>query len=231
MHPSGHHHAGEEEAEAEVLFSPAFHALQGHPPCAPGEGSGRAEETSTDGSDSTGTSATLGGSGEDSLGGGTSSSGEARVSAGSARGPASPLPLAAHAADASISVEPAIPEEEEEDSYLDFDPFVFIKRLPPVEQCVPARREFLLPRQTRRTKRKTLVLDLDETLVSQGRQGQVALCRSWGERLHGSWRAALEQAGRTDRARALSEPRAGPGVLAGRKRQGRRGGRSGSGAV
>lgn len=172
VHPSGQHHAGEEEEEAEVLFSPSFHVLHGHLPCVPGEGDGRGEEPSTDGSDSTGTSATLGSPGEDSLGGGSSS--EARASAGSARGPASPLPLVAHAADASVSAEPAIPEEEEE-SYLDFDPFVFIKRLPPVEQCVPARCEFLLPRQTRRSKRKTLVLDLDETLVHSTLDGY---CRS-----------------------------------------------------
>eukprot|EP00887_Chlorella_sp_A99_P003963 scaffold11.g3963.t1 len=55
--------------------------------------------------------------------------------------------------------------DEEEDDCLDFDPFLFIKRLPPVEQCIPPRHDFLLPRQTRRSKRKTLVLDLDETLL------------------------------------------------------------------
>lgn len=161
-HPSGQHHAGEEE-EAEVLFSPTFHALHGHLSCAPSEGGGR-DEPSTDGSDSTGTSATLD-AGEDSLGGGSSSS-EARASTGSARGPASSLPLAVHTANGSTA---AVAEEDEDDSYLDFDPFLFIKRLPPVDQCVPPRREFLLPRQTRRTKRKTLVLDLDETLVGGDR--------------------------------------------------------------
>lgn len=51
------------------------------------------------------------------------------------------------------------------DEYLEFDPLLFIKRLPPLERCVPARREFLLPPRTRRSKQKTLVLDLDETLV------------------------------------------------------------------
>ena len=38
--------------------------------------------------------------------------------------------------------------EESEDEYeLEFDPLLFIKRLPPLEQCFPARRtSFLLPR-------------------------------------------------------------------------------------
>ncbi|KAK9826488.1 hypothetical protein WJX81_005012 [Elliptochloris bilobata] len=49
---------------------------------------------------------------------------------------------------------------------LEFDPYAFIKSLPPLSDCVPPSRPApLLPRQTRRCKRKTLVLDLDETLV------------------------------------------------------------------
>lgn len=71
---------------------------------------------------------------------------------------------------AAVAAQPAAPveagEESEEEYDLEFDPLLFIKRLPPLEQCVPVRRtSFLLPRQTRRSKRKTLVLDLDETLV------------------------------------------------------------------
>ena len=38
-----------------------------------------------------------------------------------------------------------------------FDPYSFIKGLPPLAQCIPPWRRTLLPRQTRRCKRKTLV--------------------------------------------------------------------------
>lgn len=49
----------------------------------------------------------------------------------------------------------------------EFDPYLFIKRLPALHECVAQpRTEFLLPRRSRRSAPlKTLVLDLDETLV------------------------------------------------------------------
>lgn len=47
----------------------------------------------------------------------------------------------------------------------DFDPFAFIKSLPPLTSVVSSFRDLLLPCKTRASKRKTLVLDLDETLV------------------------------------------------------------------
>eukprot|EP00879_Flechtneria_rotunda_P006806 GHRR01007150.1.p1 GENE.GHRR01007150.1~~GHRR01007150.1.p1 ORF type:complete len:353 (+),score=123.98 GHRR01007150.1:414-1472(+) len=47
----------------------------------------------------------------------------------------------------------------------DFDPLLFIGTLGPVEHYVAAGRQPLLPKQTRMCKQKTLVLDLDETLV------------------------------------------------------------------
>ncbi|GLI62327.1 hypothetical protein VaNZ11_004934 [Volvox africanus] len=57
-------------------------------------------------------------------------------------------------------------EEDDEEGLMEFDPLVFIKQLPPLESCVPQHRPTLLPRQTRTmARRKTLVLDLDETLV------------------------------------------------------------------
>ncbi|CAK0761692.1 hypothetical protein CVIRNUC_002885 [Coccomyxa viridis] len=56
-------------------------------------------------------------------------------------------------------------EDECEEVCIDFDPYTFIKNLPPLKHVVPRWRRSLLPRQTRQCKRKTLVLDLDETLV------------------------------------------------------------------
>jgi len=55
---------------------------------------------------------------------------------------------------------------------VDFDPFLFIKRLPRLSDVVPPFRQHLLPKQTRRCPQKTLVLDLDGklscSLVSRG---------------------------------------------------------------
>lgn len=59
-------------------------------------------------------------------------------------------------------------DEVNDDEYaeIEFDPYAFIKILPPLSNCVPPRNDFLLPRLTRHSKKKkTLVLDLDETLV------------------------------------------------------------------
>ncbi|KAK9803388.1 hypothetical protein WJX72_003872 [[Myrmecia] bisecta] len=69
--------------------------------------------------------------------------------------------------DAALAVvaEAYVEPEEDEDEYAEFDPYSFIKGLPPLQQVVPQWRRSLLPRQTRRFARKTLVLDLDETLV------------------------------------------------------------------
>jgi CTD small phosphatase-like protein 2 len=88
-------------------------------------------------------------------------------------------------------------EEEVEEECFDFDPYVFIKTLPPLEHCVTEVREPLLPppthqhhnynhqlqlhqHTTRRVTRyssnkkpKTLVLDLDETLVHSTLEGYV----------------------------------------------------------
>ena len=59
----------------------------------------------------------------------------------------------------------AVDAEDMEEELDEFDPYAFIKTLPPLHKCVPVRNTFLLPRQTRHSYKKTLVLDLDETLV------------------------------------------------------------------
>ncbi|GMH01497.1 hypothetical protein Nepgr_003336 [Nepenthes gracilis] len=56
-------------------------------------------------------------------------------------------------------------EEDEYEEFDDFDPYLFMKNLPDLSTVVPTFRPLLLPKQTRRCPRTTLVLDLDETLV------------------------------------------------------------------
>jgi len=59
-----------------------------------------------------------------------------------------------------------IEDEEFEDG--DWNPFVFIATLPPLKECVAPNRKMILPKQASTLslqKKKTLVLDLDETLV------------------------------------------------------------------
>ncbi|KAL6529395.1 hypothetical protein OROGR_015018 [Orobanche gracilis] len=56
-------------------------------------------------------------------------------------------------------------DEDDEEEYDDFDPYLFIKNLPDLYSVVPTFRPFLLPKQTRSCPSTTLVLDLDETLV------------------------------------------------------------------
>ncbi|XXG67775.1 hypothetical protein AAC387_Pa06g1040 [Persea americana] len=46
-----------------------------------------------------------------------------------------------------------------------FDPHLFIKNLPDLSEVVPSQQPLLLPKETRKRKPVTLVLDLDETLV------------------------------------------------------------------
>ena len=57
-------------------------------------------------------------------------------------------------------------EMDEEDYDEEFDPWVFIRGLPPLAECVPKNRAAILPRKSAvHYNKNTLVLDLDETLV------------------------------------------------------------------
>ena len=144
---------GEPSQREGILFSPAFHLLEKDgteppPPSRPCTPLG--ENNSTDAS--TGTSASL----------------DQDESAGEGSGAVCPPPgVLVPTSPAPCPPPPSAPAQpaDEEDEEWEFDPFLFIKRLPALHECIPPRTSFLLPRQTRHSKRKTLVLDLDETLV------------------------------------------------------------------
>jgi len=56
--------------------------------------------------------------------------------------------------------------DEDDEEFDEFDPYLFMANLPPLESVVPlGERTVILPRKTRRSPPNTLVLDLDETLV------------------------------------------------------------------
>ncbi len=159
-HPGLVRQQAHEEAE---LFSPLFHLHKegshadlcaaggkpaaddaqplGQPPPELGQ-PGRSDTDNTSTDHSTGTSASL------SMAADVDACGEAA----SAECVASPAPAAA-AQQAEQAQQQAA--EEADDECLDFDPLLFIKRLPPLERCVPPRRDFLLPKKTRRSKQKT----------------------------------------------------------------------------
>jgi len=59
---------------------------------------------------------------------------------------------------ADLAQEEPRQEEVDVEEYMEFDPYAFIKSLPPLEQCAPTWRRALLPKQTRNCKRKTLVM-------------------------------------------------------------------------
>lgn len=70
-----------------------------------------------------------------------------------------------HGQDSMSTDDVCVEEDENEEYFDDFDPFLFIKNLPDLSSVVPTFRPMLLPKQTRSCPPTTLVLDLDETLV------------------------------------------------------------------
>lgn len=136
---------GEPSDKEGILFSPSFHLLDKDgaepvPPSRPCTPPG--DNNSTDASTAT----------------------AASMDQDESRGAICPVLVPVSPAPCPPPPAPAPPADEEEDDW-EFDPFLFIKRLPALHECIPPRTSFLLPRQTRHSKRKTLVLDLDETLV------------------------------------------------------------------
>mmetsp|Transcript_3598 Transcript_3598/g.10058 ORF Transcript_3598/g.10058 Transcript_3598/m.10058 type:complete len:448 (-) Transcript_3598:125-1468(-) len=131
----------------QTVFSPIFRVFGTH-----GEGAG-------------GGGGGSGSSGEDDAGeagrGGTAT----RAGAAAPHAHHPPAPEVPEAAESEYD------DDEEDEGCVDFDPLLFIKTLPPLEQCIPQHRPMLLPRKTRQCKKKTLVLDLDETLVHSTLEG------------------------------------------------------------
>ncbi len=78
----------------------------------------------------------------------------------------SPTSLALPASEAYHHVTYTQDDDSDSEYGLEFNPYSFLRTLPPLAEVVDKHQKPLLPPQTRRFSRKTLVLDLDETLVS-----------------------------------------------------------------
>ena len=78
----------------------------------------------------------------------------------------SPTSIAVSAADAYNRISASKDDDSDSEYGLEFNPYSFVQTLPPLSEVLPPHHKPLLPPQTRRFSRKTLVLDLDETLVS-----------------------------------------------------------------
>lgn len=78
----------------------------------------------------------------------------------------SPTSVAVSAADAYSRMSTGKDDDSDSEYGLEFNPYSFVRTLPPLADVLPPHHKPLLPPQTRRFSRKTLVLDLDETLVS-----------------------------------------------------------------
>lgn len=106
---------------------------------------------------------------EDNGGGGSGGSGGSGGGGAAAKKAeaAAAAAAAAHAAQQQAEAEAAAAaqEEEEGEEEDEFNPYLFIKSLPPYAEVVTEVREVCLPKKTRQAPRISLVLDLDETLV------------------------------------------------------------------
>ena len=98
-------------------------------------------------------------------GGGGSGGGAAAAKKAEAAAAAAAAAHAAHAAQQQAEAEAAAAAQEEEEEEDEFNPYLFIKSLPPYAEVVTEVREVCLPKKTRQAPRISLVLDLDETLV------------------------------------------------------------------
>ena len=78
----------------------------------------------------------------------------------------SPTSLALPATEACNRIGHSQDDDSDSEYGLEFNPYSFVRTLPPLADVVDKHQKPLLPPQTRRFSKKTLVLDLDETLVS-----------------------------------------------------------------
>ena len=78
----------------------------------------------------------------------------------------SPTSVAVSAADVYNRMSASQDDDSDSEYGLEFNPYSFVRTLPPLSEVLSPHHKLLLPPQTRRYSRKTLVLDLDETLVS-----------------------------------------------------------------
>ena len=101
----------------------------------------------------------------------SSASVDATAAEGSEPNLTSPTSLALPASEAFSQITHAQDDDSDSEYGLEFNPYSFVRSLPPLAEVVDKHQKPLLPPQTRRFARKTLVLDLDETLVS------LRLCR------------------------------------------------------
>ena len=88
----------------------------------------------------------------------------------------SPTSVAASAADAYNRMAASNDDDSDSEYGLEFNPYSFVRTLPPLSEVIPLHQKPLLPPQTRRFSRKTLVLDLDETLVSTNSTSSICFC-------------------------------------------------------
>lgn len=86
----------------------------------------------------------------------------------------SPTSLALPATEAYNRIGHSQDDDSDSEYGLEFNPYSFVRTLPPLAEVIDKHQKPLLPPQTRRFSKKTLVLDLDETLVHSTLDGSDA---------------------------------------------------------